>query len=128
MKTFTERRLLHHQRYSFPLIKFPFAELLFNRYQTSNLQAEILPSSSKRIRNVGCYCGIRGHFLGRWGQCPEGYPRQPISEQQKEKSRPVTKSRKRAEIAPIAVREEEVEVSRTSSSSSYQLDYCEQFV
>jgi hypothetical protein len=32
------------------------------------------------------------------------------------------------DIAPIAVREEEVEVSRTSSSSSYQLDYCEQFV
>ena len=105
-----------------------FAELLFNWYQTSNFPPGNSPSNAKRIRNVGCYCGRGGHFLGRWGQCPEGHPPVPISEQEKSKSRKVKKPRKKVYIAPIALLPEEVEVSQTSSSSSRQSDYCELFM
>jgi hypothetical protein len=112
MRVPSKEILPHQLRYMLQLtrVQFRFSKAFFNWSQTGDYHPIELPISSGRVRNTSCHCGISGHFLGRWGQCPLGNELLPIAQREVAKIKPVKKSRERVEVAPIPIPAEEVEV------------------
>ena len=111
-------------------VKNHFSNWRSNCRQIKSDSASEIAQSSKRVRNIGCRCGYEGHFLTRYGQCPNGYellsPRALVALQSQKAKKP----RKKSVIAPIAAPPVESVVSNifaTKSCSFLSYDYWRAF-